>query len=284
MKIMKASHIGFCFGVKRAIKRANQLVSQVRSEDIYMLGEIIHNPQVIRDFHERGIHIVQQISQVPEHKYLITRAHGIEKSEKLFARKQNIRLIDTTCPYVHKLHQIARLLKKNDYQIIIFGDTDHPEIQSVLSYIGSNAQVIQSLAEAKKLPFKGNEKIGLLSQTTKDISLYEQVALEIMRKVEELRMYNTICKATVLRQHSARKLAEKVDLMIVVGGLNSANTTRLASICRHIGVETYHVESENQLKETWFREKKTIGITSGASTPDLVTDKVIQKIASFNSS
>jgi (E)-4-hydroxy-3-methyl-but-2-enyl pyrophosphate reductase len=280
MEILKANHIGFCFGVKRAINRANKLLHEVSNDDIYMLGEIIHNPQVIRAFKEKGIHIVQEILQVPQHKYLITRAHGTLKSEMQLARQRNIQLIDTTCPYVSKLHQIASLLSEEGYQIIIFGDINHPEIQSLLSYVNSNARVIQSVSEIAVHSFSGIEKIGLISQTTNDSYKYKQVALKLFKSVDELRIFNTICKETILRQNSTRKLAKKVDLMIVVGGLNSANTTRLAQISEQIGVKTYHIETEKQVQGNWFKGIKKIGITSGASTPDFITNNVVQKIKS----
>lgn len=279
MEVFKADHIGFCFGVKRAVKRANQVLSEIPNDDIYMLGEIIHNPQVIRSFKDKGVHIVQEISQVPFHKHLITRAHGILNSEIQLAKQRDIRLIDTTCPYVKKLHQIADLLRKEDYQIILFGDLNHPEIKSLLSYINNvNTKVIQSIDEIKDHPFTGTGKIGFISQTTKDINQYKQMVTELFEYADELRIFNTICRATRLRQESTRKLAQNVDLMIVVGGLNSANTTRLAHLSKQIGVKTYHIETEKEIENEWFKGKQKIGITSGASTPDYITENVIQRI------
>lgn len=285
MEIFKAEHIGFCFGVKRAINRANQILTEIQNtNDVYMLGEIIHNPQVIKKFQKKGVNIIQEVSQVPSHKYLITRAHGISRSEYEAAKKRNLRLIDTTCPYVKKIHQFADILRKEYYQIIIFGDTDHPEIKSLLSCINDNARVIQSVEEIKKCSFAYKEKIGLLSQTTKDIKQYRKIISEIFNKnkIDELRIFNTICKATKLRQDSTRKLAKKVDLMIVVGGLNSANTTRLATLSKQVGVKTYHIETADNLKAQWFHGKKKIGITSGTSTPDYITTNIIKRIKEIN--
>ncbi len=278
MEIFKADHIGFCFGVKRAVKRANQLLNEVPNDDVYMLGEIIHNPQVIWEFKKKGVHIVQEIHQVPFHKYLITRAHGILNSEVLLAKQRGIKLIETTCPYVKKLHQIVELLIKEDYQIIIFGDINHPEIRSLLSHINVNARVIQSIDEIKDHRFTGTGKIGLVSQTTKDINQYKQIVTDIFKNADELRVFNTICRATRLRQGSTRELAQKVDLMIVVGGLNSANTTRLARLSKQTGVKTYHIETEKEIDNEWFKGKQKIGITSGASTPDYLTENVIKRI------
>jgi 4-hydroxy-3-methylbut-2-en-1-yl diphosphate reductase len=278
LEIFKAQNIGFCFGVKRAINKANQLLKEIQNDNIYMLGEIIHNPQVISEFESKGVHIVQDVSQVPFHKYLITRAHGISYHERQLAKKHDLKLIDTTCPYVKKLHQITDLLRKENYQIIIFGDTNHPEIKSLLSYNNVNAKVFQSIDDIKDYSFSDKSKIGLISQTTKDKEEFKQIISKIFENVEELRIFNTICKATSLRQNSTRKLAKKVDLMIVVGGLNSANTTRLAQLSKKIGVDTHHIETAQEIKKNWFKEKNKIGITSGASTPDYITESVINRI------
>jgi (E)-4-hydroxy-3-methyl-but-2-enyl pyrophosphate reductase len=278
LEILKAKNTGFCFGVKRAINKANKLIKEINSEEIYMLGEIIHNPQVIKEFKKKGISIVDEVSQVPSNKYLITRAHGIASYEIEIAQQNSIRLIDTTCPYVKKLHQIASLLNKENYQIIIFGDRSHPEIKSLLSYIDTNVKVFQSYNDVKNSSFRYNYKVGIISQTTKDTNEFKRIIEKIIENVDELRVFNTICKATSLRQKSTRELATKVDLMIVVGGLNSANTTRLAQLSRREGVKTYHIESEKEIRKEWFKGTEKVGVTSGASTPDYITEKVINKI------
>lgn len=278
MEIIKANNIGFCFGVRRAINKANQLLGQKKDDNIYMLGEIIHNPLVIKEFEAKGVTIVEKVSQVPYQKYMITRAHGISYYDLKTAKERKIKLIDTTCPYVKKLHHIAKLLRKNNYQIIIFGDAKHPEIKSLLSYENENAIVLQSVDDLDNCIFNYKSKVGLISQTTKDMDEYKKVINKVVENTEELRVFNTICKATILRQNSTRKLAKVVDLMIVVGGLNSANTTRLAQLSRKIGVDTFHIESEKEIKNEWFRGKHKVGISSGASTPDYITENVINKI------
>lgn len=278
MEILRAKNSGFCFGVRRAINKANELIKNTKTEEIYMLGEIIHNPQVIKDFKKKGVQIVNEVSLVPCKKYLITRAHGISSYEKEIARQRNIRIIDTTCPYVKKLHQIASLLNKENYQLYIFGDKDHPEIKSLLSYNNTNAIVFQSCKDLKKYCSTLSQKVGLISQTTRDEDEFKEVISKIFDDVEELRVFNTICKATSLRQNSTKELANQVDLMIVVGGHNSANTTRLAQLSKKVGAETYHIESVKDIKEKWFDGKDKIGITSGASTPEYITENVINRI------
>ncbi len=278
MEIIKAQDIGFCFGVRRAIKKAEQAIKNLPAHEIYMLGEIIHNPQVIKKFKKKGINIIEEICQVPPNKYLIARAHGVSKNEENYTKRNNIRLIDTTCPYVKKLHQIASVLKREKYQIVILGDTNHPEIRSLLSYINNSALVVQSANDVKLKNFKFYGKIGLLSQTTKDIKQFLKITKKIFSHTEELRIFNTICMATRLRQEATEELAKTVDLMIVIGGLNSANTSRLTYLSKKIGVETYHIEDEKQLNLNWFQGKKKIGITSGTSTPDYITRKIIMEI------
>ncbi len=282
MQIIKSKDIGFCFGVKRAIKKAEQALTNFPSRDIYMLGEIIHNPQVIKDFISKGINIIKEIEQVPSDKYLVTRTHGISKKEEEYAKNNNIKLIETTCPYVKQLQQIAKTLQRDRYQIVVLGDIDHPEITSLLSYIDNQAYVIQSVEEMKHKYYQFSKKIGLLSQTTKDIEQFQQLIKEIFNYAEELRVFNTICKATRLRQQSIQELAKTVDLMIVIGGLNSANTKRLAYLSKKEGIETYHIENEQQLNKEWFKGKEKIGIASGTSTPSYITDEIILKIKQIN--
>lgn len=278
MKVIKANDIGFCFGVKRAIKKAEQAIVNLPVKDIYMLGELIHNPQVIKDFISKGINIVKEIEAVPPNKYLITRAHGISKSEKDYAKRNSIKLIDTTCPYVNQLQQIVKTLQREKYQIVIFGDLNHPEIISLLSYIENQAYVIDSIDKIRNKISNFSKKIGLLSQTTKDLEQFQTLIVDIFCYTEELRVFNTICKATRVRQQATLELARMVDLMIVIGGLNSANTKRLAYLSKKAGVETYHIENEKQLTSQWFIAKNKIGITSGTSTPEYITKRVISEI------
>jgi len=270
--------MGFCFGVKRAVNKAEKIINEINNENIYMLGEIIHNPQVIHEYIKKGVKIVQDVSEVPPNKYLITRAHGISLYEKEIAKQNNIKLIDTTCPYVKKLHNITGFLKKENYHIIIFGDCNHPEIRSLLSYNNINTVVIQSVVDINDCYFPDKSKVALVSQTTKNTEDFKEIINNIIDKVDELRIFNTICRATSLRQNATNELAKEADVMIVVGGLNSANTTRLAEISKRRGVDTYHIESDNEIKEDWFKGKQKVGITSGASTPDYITESVINKI------
>jgi 4-hydroxy-3-methylbut-2-enyl diphosphate reductase len=275
LKIILSQKMGFCFGVKKSVKLAKDTIKK-RKNDVYMLGSIINNPQVIEYFKKRGAKIVNNLGEVPEESIIITRAHGISPLLLHQAYQKRLSVIDTTCPYVKKVQEIVDYLYKNDYFIVIFGDKKHPEILSVLDLIQNNALVVNSFYEIEKI--KQQKKIGFISQTTKNIYDFKKLLPALLNKTEELRIFNTICKATIERQNSTLELAKKVDVMIVIGGKESANTSRLAEICKKQGVKTYHIETENQIKYEWFHPDDRVGITSGASTPNWVTNKVINKL------
>jgi 4-hydroxy-3-methylbut-2-enyl diphosphate reductase len=275
LEIILSEKMGFCFGVKKSLELANKAFKKNKKK-VYMLNPIIHNPQVIEYFREKGAKIVNSLDKIPDGSTLITRAHGIPPSVIHEAIKKKLFIVDTTCPYVKKVQKIASYLNKNNYFIIIFGDRLHPEILSVLGTINNNALVINRFDEIKDLIWQ--KKIGLISQTTKNINDFKKLSSALLDKTGELRIFNTICKATTERQISLLKLTKKVDIMIVIGGNESANTSRLAEISQSRGVKTYHIETKKQLKYEWFNPKDRVGITSGASTPDWVTKEVIKKI------
>lgn len=275
LKIILSPKMGFCFGVKKSVNLAKDTIKK-RKNDVYMLGSIINNPQVIEYFKKRGAKIVNSLGEVPEESVIITRTHGISPLLLHQAYQKRLSVIDTTCPYVKKVQEIAGYLYKNGYFIVILGDKKHPEILSVLDLIQNNALVVNSFYEIEKI--KQQKKIGFISQTTKNIYDFKKLLPALLNKTEELRIFNTICKATIERQKSTLELAKKVDVMIVIGGKESANTSRLAEICKKQGVKTYHIETENQIKYEWFHPDDRVGITSGASTPNWVTNKVINKL------
>jgi len=241
-----------------------------------MLGSIINNPQVIEYFTKKGVKIEDNLDEIPEESTIITRAHGISPTILNQAYRKRLLVVDTTCPYVKKVQKIAHYLYKKDYFIVIYGDKKHPEILSLLDIVQNNALVINSISEVEKITTKN--KICFISQTTKNISDFYKLSSALLNKAEELRIFNTICKSTTERQKSALELAKQVDVMLVIGGKESANTTRLAEIGKNQGIKTYHIETKNQLKYKWFCPEDKVGITSGASTPDWVTNEIIDKL------
>ncbi len=267
--------MGFCFGVKKSVNLAKDTLIE-KKDNLYMLGSIINNPQVIEYFTKEGVKLVDNLDEIPEESTVITRAHGISPKMLKRAYQKKLSVVDTTCPYVKKVQKIAHYLYEKDYFIVIYGDKKHPEVLSLLDTVQNNALVINSIPDAKKIHIK--KKIGFISQTTKNIYDFYKLVSALLNKTEELRIFNTICKSTTERQKSVLELANGVDVMLVIGGKESANTTRLAEISKNQGVKTYHVEIRNQLKYKWFNPKDKVGITSGASTPDWVTNEVIEKL------
>lgn len=275
MKIILSKKMGFCFGVKKSVELAKKAIVTSNGK-VYMLGPIINNPQVLEYFKKEGAKVVDNLNKIPEKSTVITRAHGISPSVLNQTLKKKLSIIDTTCPYVKKVQEIAAYLNKNGYYLVIFGDRIHPEIVSLLDVVDNNAIVIDSFSEIKKISKR--KKIGFISQTTKNIYDFKKLSFALLDKTEELRVFNTICKATTERQRSVLELAKQVDIMIVIGGSKSANTSRLAEICQNQGVKTYHIETKIQIQYEWFHPEDKVGIASGASTPDWVINEVIMKL------
>ena len=267
--------MGFCFGVKKSVDLAKNALKE-KKDNLYMLGSIINNPQVIKYFTKEGVKLVDNLDEIPEESTVITRAHGISPKMLKKAYQKKLSVVDTTCPYVKKVQKIAQYLHKKNYFIVVYGDKKHPEVLSLLDTIQNDALVINSITDTEKMITK--KKIAFISQTTKNIYNFYELASALLNKTEELRIYNTICKSTTERQKSVLELSNEVDVMLVIGGKESANTTRLAEISKKQGVKTYHIETKNQLKYKWFHPEDKVGITSGASTPDWITNEVIDKL------
>ena len=275
LKIILSDKIGFCFGVKKSIDLAKKVVEKSQNK-VYMLGSIINNPQVLEYFMQNGVKVIENLDEIPENSSVITRAHGVSPLILQQAIQKRLNIIETTCPYVKKMHKIAKYLSNNNYYIVVFGDKMHPEISSLLDIINHNALVINSDSEARKIDRK--KKIGFFSQTTKNRYKFYKLSSVLMGNTDELRIFNTICKATSERQNSVSKLARKVHVMLVIGGSKSANTSRLAEICQNQGVKTYHIETKNQMKYEWFNPEDIVGIASGTSTPDYVISEIVKQI------
>ena len=275
MKIILSKKMGFCFGVKKSVDLAKNALKE-KKDNLYMLGSIINNPQVIKYFTKEGVKLVDNLDEIPEESTVITRAHGISPKMLKKAYQKKLSVVDTTCPYVKKVQKIAQYLHKKNYFIVVYGDKKHPEVLSLLDTIQNDALVINSIIDTEKMITK--KKIAFISQTTKNIYNFYELASALLNKTEELRIYNTICKSTTERQKSVLELSNEVDVMLVIGGKESANTTRLAEISKKQGVKTYHIETKNQLKYKWFHPEDKVGITSGASTPDWITNEVIDKL------
>lgn len=273
MKIIKADHCGFCFGVQRAV---DLVFLKKNKPHIYILGELLHNPQFIDKLKTYGIKTVNSIDNISSGTIFI-RAHGETQENIKKARIKNLKIIDATCPKVKKVHILAKKLEKDGYRVIIYGDKKHPEVIGIASNI-KKPLIINSKIQAQKL--NHYKKVALLSQTTNEIEKFKQIASIVKTKAENFQLENTICDATQKRQHSAKILAKKVDIMIVIGGKNSSNTQKLASICQAITL-THHIETAKELKKSWFKNAKICGITAGASTPKYIIKDIENKISNY---
>ncbi|HEX21601.1 MAG TPA: 4-hydroxy-3-methylbut-2-enyl diphosphate reductase [Actinobacteria bacterium] len=274
LEIKVAGHAGYCYGVERALKIAAEAIKSDR-KPIFTLGPIIHNPQVVASFISEGVTSIEDINMVDEGMVII-RTHGIDPAIIIKAEARGLEVIDATCPFVAKAQKRAAELMGEGYQVIIIGERDHPEVIGILAYTGGQALVVEEVDDLKGLPL--SKKLGVVTQTTQSLRNLTEITSVLIKQANVLKVYNTICHATTQRQTSARKLADMVDVMVVVGGKNSANTTRLAQICRKAGSKTYHLETAAELRAEWFAKAKTVGVTAGASTPEWLLDEVVQAI------
>jgi len=272
-EIRIAPNSGFCFGVRRAIEIAERELAAGGS--VYSLGPLIHNPQVIERLRADGLEPVDDISRIAGGKVLI-RSHGIHPELLAALKAKGVEIVDATCPLVKKAQQSAALLDGEGYTVIIVGEGNHPEVQGLLGH-APKALVVDPRRDLPAIPKRA--RVGLVAQTTQYPEDYRAVIEKVVESdFEEVRVFNTICNATVVRQEAAVALAGRVDIMLVLGGRNSANSNRLAEICRATGVETHHIETGDELNEAWLQGKRTVGITAGASTPGWLIEELISRL------
>lgn len=268
MKIELAENYGFCFGVKRAIKIAEENKNSVT------YGPLIHNAKEIERLdQDYKVGLTEDITSFQTGDKAVIRTHGIPRGELRFLEEKGVDVIDATCPYVTKPQQICEEMSALGYDIIIFGDETHPEIKGVKSYAQHGAYVVSCVADLEDLKLK--EHIALVAQTTRKAEDYLEIACYLIPRYKEVRVFNTICNATFENQDAVRKLAKRVDVMLIIGGKNSSNTKQLYSIAKEFCAQSYHIEDEKDLELVWFGGKKLCGISAGASTPDWIIQKVV---------
>ena len=274
MKLIVAQSAGFCFGVKRAMEMALE-ATQKFSRNLYTLGPLIHNPQAVEYLGKLGVKVKDRIEDIPRGT-VIFRSHGVSLRDLRKAKEKGLRIIDATCPIVKKAHFFAKFLNRNGYALLIVGDADHPEVEAIRSYLDKDAEVVENAEAVKRLgPWK---KLGIIAQTTQSFNLFNEIVATSLERAKEVRVFNTICHATTIRQKEAIEIAKEVDCMIVVGGYNSGNTQRLAGICREIQPDTYHIETSQGLQAKWLSKKGKVGLTAGASTPSWIIKGVEREI------
>lgn len=271
MNVKLAENYGFCFGVKRAIKIAEENIGSAT------YGPLIHNSKEIDRLKEDfKVSLVEDISTFKSGDKAVIRTHGIPKKELASLHEKKIDVIDATCPYVTKPQQICEEMSKEGYDIVIFGDAQHPEIKGVMSYADKGATVVESAEELEDKHF--SEKIAVVAQTTRKVDEFMKVCNYLMRSHKEVRVFNTICNATFDNQDAVRALSKDADVMVIIGGKNSSNTKQLHSISKEECQDSYLVEGPDDLDASWFNTKEECGISAGASTPDWIIKQVMEKI------
>ena len=279
MKVILAKQAGFCFGVKRATQLAFEAAG--KDQKTYTLGPIIHSPQVVGKLEGLGIRALDSLDGL-DHGTIIIRSHGVELKEITEAQQRNLDIVDATCPFVKKAQEHVMSLSKAGYGVVVVGDADHPEVQGIVSYGGEKVFVVASGDEVSRLPKMS--KIGVVAQTTQSFENLKNVVGECLLRGGEIRVFNTICDATAVRQEEAKELASQVDCMLVVGGFNSANTRRLLEVCAELQPRTHHIETAVEINPVWFEGAERVGVTAGASTPKWIIDEVMNKIEEWNKS
>lgn len=271
MKIELASSYGFCFGVKRAIKIAENAC------DAATIGPLIHNNEEINRLKTNfNVKTLQNISEITDEKKAIIRTHGITKSDLAQLKNTDIDVIDATCPFVTKPQQICEEMSRQGYTIVIYGDENHPEVKGVKSY--AEGPVFVVLEESELAGLRLGQRVAVVSQTTRKVEKFMQIVNQLILRVKEVRVFNTICNATFENQEAASELSKRADVMIIIGGKNSSNTKQLYLISKANCADSYLIESENEINPQWFEGKQLCGISAGASTPDWIIQKVIKRV------
>ena len=269
MEVEISKYSGYCFGVKRALKIVEKTLDEYSGsgKKVYTLGSVIHNPGVMNELSSMGLASVDKPEDIKPGSILIVRSHGMSPRVLEDLLQKKIEIVDATCPFVKKAQEKVKKLKSQGFFVLVIGNRDHPEVIGIKEQLDdSSVKVIEDSLEASDLDFK--KKIGVVIQTTQTADRVKGITSVLFDKCKELLICNTICDTTKNRQESTKKLSKKVDVMIVAGGKNSANTTHLADISLSENKSTYHIESCNEIKPEWFKHSDKIGITGGASTPE----------------
>ena len=279
MEIVLAKEMGFCFGVRRAVEMMEEATQEQGA--MVSLGSVVHNPQVVAQLREKGLDVIASLDEVSERPVAIT-AHGVSESVVRELEARAVPVVDTTCPIVTRSQQWAKRLAEEGFAVLIFGDPNHKEVRGVLGWAEGKAFAVPSIEALADLPEELPSRVGVLSQTTETEGHFAEFVRALlerrMDRISELRVINTLCNATTSQQAAAQELAHQVDLMVVIGGRESANTRHLAEVAREEGVETYQVESAGEIRPEWLAGHRRVGVTAGASTPDDAVEAIVARL------
>lgn len=272
MKVIKARHAGACYGVQRALDMAEATI--LDGCTAYTLGPLIHNPQVVQNLAENGVTVAQSIDEIDE-GIVIIRSHGVVPQIKMEAEKKGLPLIDATCPHVARAQKAAASLAEQGYNVVIVGEGGHPEVEGMMAYAQAEGNTVIAVTKAAELPEIIEEPVGIVVQTTQSKENLDAVVEVLEERGFSPLVKNTICFATRQRQESAAELAGEVGAILIIGGRNSSNTTRLYEICKQRCARSYHIETPDEIDPAWFEGCEVVGVTAGASTPEDQIEAVI---------
>jgi len=284
MEIILAKSAGFCFGVDLAVKKIQSLIKDKNEEgshkSIFTYGPIIHNPSVVKKLEGEGVHVINDLDALNhlDKGTILIRSHGVTEDEFNIIKGSGFEPVDSTCPYVKKIHRIVRKDSMDGCDIIIVGNKNHPEIKGIAGWVKSRVYFVESLEDVNKLNLDVTTKYSIVAQTTFNYHLYEEILNKLQKKSIHVIINETICAATMERQIEANELSKKVTKMIVIGGRNSSNTRKLYEICKSQCKDTYYIETIEDLVLNVLAVNDIIGITAGASTPKNIIEEVISNV------
>jgi 4-hydroxy-3-methylbut-2-enyl diphosphate reductase len=273
-KVTVTKSAGFCFGVRRALQLAEQTAN--KNKKVYMLGDIVHNPRVVQDIKKAGIIKVEKLKK-QKNAVLVIRAHGAGKKVYEQAKNLGYKIVDATCPMVKEIHSIAREYEKKKYKIIIIGEKHHDEVIGIRGNLDSEPIIISTKSKITAKKFAKIKKAAVIVQSTQNMEKILSIVEKLEKLIGRLIFCNTICHPTRLKQKEIKNFPLSQDAMVIIGSKTSANTKRLYEIAKQINPHTYWVNSKNELRKNWFKNKQKIGIGAGASTPEYI----IREIASY---
>lgn len=276
-EVLISESAGFCFGVKRAMNMAQKELEEKKDISVYALGPLIHNKQAVEKYENMGLITIEEIDEIVQNlgSEMIIRSHGVAKIIYDEAERNEIEVVDTTCPFVRKIHHIVSKGEEENKEIILLGDKNHPEVIGINGWCKDKAIIFKELEEVKNYDFDKEKEYLVVSQTTMNEKNFDTI-IEYLKSLDlKLSVKNTICSATRVRQQAARELSENVDIMVVIGGKHSSNTQKLVKICSEI-VDTVSIETKEDMKDFDFGIYNVVGVTAGASTPDWIIEDAIQ--------
>lgn len=275
LTVVVASSAGYCYGVERALQITEEAMERSPTP-IVTLGPIIHNPAVVDQLAKRGVKAVEDPAAL-EGGTVVVRTHGVPPAVIEEARARGLTVVDATCPFVTVAQRKAASLREAGYVVVILGERHHPEVAGLAACAGPESVVIEDPEQLDRTALRGR-RVGVVVQTTQSYASLARLARALAPLARETLVYNTICEATEQRQEAACEVAAEVDVVVVVGGHNSANTRRLAALCEEIQPRTHHVERAEEIQPSWLARVAKVGITAGASTPDEEIEAVVETV------